>query len=133
MTMGANSIFGTLRNSSAELANEVACSAVFGTVTTVEPLVIEIEKISGGGTVFGDMLIVSFLCKRQEFDNFKPTEERGKTGIGDPSFESHDHDFHVGLWRGLIPGDAVIMIQFSDKQKYLVLERVEMVVGEMGE
>lgn len=112
------------------LNDAVGAGIMSGTVTSVNPLSITLENRD---IVTERWLTLSPLCKRATFENFVPTEETGRGG-GDPeAFESHVHNFVVGLWRGLKIGDPVTIFVSSNKQQYYCLSRPNMVFGDMDE
>lgn len=112
-----------------QLLSNVGSGIIFGTVLNPNPITIQVD---GRKAIPHNLIVLSPFCIRAEFDNFIPTYKRGG-GSGETAYEAHDHDFHVGLWRGLAAGDKVIMVMSSDKQQYYVLHRLDMIFGDMGE
>lgn len=110
------------------LNTAIGSGIVFGIVTSIDPLTVFVDNRK---TVPASLIILSPFCIRAEFDNFIPTEKRGG-GTGEAAYEEHDHDFHVGLWRGLQIGDRLAMVMSSDKQQYYALHRIGMIFGDMG-
>ena len=95
---------------------------VMGTVTSINPLKIKVDKIELSST----FLILSPFCIEK------------KIGSSDVSISSHTHTVEgvtstsnkssvnsITLWRGLRVGDSVYMLRCASGQKYYVLQRKE--------
>lgn len=117
---------------------------VVGTVTSVKPLKIKVDKLELTET----FLVVGALCKAKSITipndtlahtHTIPSSETEEATISDGT--SHSHTISqsktesgrgsfpvIQLWRGLQVGDDVIMIRCCQGQKYYVLQRKEGVI-----
>jgi len=91
---------------------------IFGTVTSLNPLVI---KPDNNKPITQDFLILSALCRRFDTGNLVHLH-LAERGSGE---ETDDRLVTVMVWRGLIVGDRVRMLQCCGGQKYYVLDREE--------
>ena len=114
------------------------CSLVWGTVTSIDPLAIQID----GKTTITEQFIILHSCCKESIIKI-PTEEIVKhlhvvplhtTDTGG-SQDPHTHNVQpfntlmampeIRLWRGLEVGDNVRMLRINEGQLYYVLERDE--------
>jgi hypothetical protein len=142
LNAAAKRIIDSIGKPANRLVEEIGAGIVYGIVTSVAPLKIQIEGTSK--EIFEDFIVLSPFCpipkkaagepfcdEAAEFDNYVETYEKSG-GSGYPAYASHSHKFHVGLWRSLQVGDKLCMFMDSAKQVYVALWRVDMVFGDMG-
>lgn len=112
---------------------------IYGTVLSISPLQIQIQNEKT--MILSDaFLILSPFCKAQSFPipswntspeashthSYTDSDDGSTTTKTTGSGTSHLHSIPlqtVQLWRGLEPGDVVIMLSVSRGQKYYVMER----------
>ena len=87
---------------------------VYGTVLSVSPLSVQ--------------LVVGALCKETIIKI--PFPEKGQVKHKHQAIHNGMHNTteelpEIQLWRGLNPGDRVILIRFNNGQKFLIQQRVE--------
>lgn len=111
---------------------------VIGKVVSTSPLKISVE----GRELTSSFLILSPLCtqytikSQKEYGHTHPIPATDTLPGGDPS-HSHaiapwntepypaGHLHEIIVWRGIVPGDTVIMLKVGKGQKYYVLHREE--------
>ena len=94
---------------------------VFGTVKSIAPLVIQVDEKF---PVYEEQLILSALCKSFTTTVFDHLHSVTVGGDGHTHTGSTDNRLRVvEVWRGLLPGDRVRMLQCNSGQKYYVLDR----------
>ncbi len=138
MTVDYKRIAQALVQTPKQIAQSVGSSIVYGTVISIEPLVISIEdKIE----LPAEFFVLSVFCKDFEVEleiETQTSECEGEKHSHEIEIESekiitdevetgiHAHEVKLTkklkLWRGLREGDVVNMIMQSDKQKYYVIE-----------
>lgn len=96
-----------------QMARETPTDFVYGTVVSAAPLEIQIDEKFKVGT---GNLILSTFCKP-----FTTTATAHKHTI--ESKETDTQLISVTLWRGLVVGDRVRMLQCNSGQKFYVLDR----------
>ena len=97
-----------------EQARSSPTDFVYGTVTSVSPLVIQPE---GKQPLDEDFLTLSALCRPFVVTVLAHEHEDSIKGKTDQQLPS------VVLWRGLVVGDRVRMLQCGGGQKFYVLDR----------
>lgn len=99
---------------------------VFGTVTSISPLKINIEQRL---TLDESHLVLSSLVSDFEVDvTLNHVTENTSGGTGDSSFASHNHavtgkktmTIHLGLKKD----ETVMLLQVQGGQKYIILDRI---------
>jgi hypothetical protein len=93
---------------------ETRTDLVFGTVTSVSPLTIQIDDKF---PVYESQIVLSALCKPFVTDIYRHLHADNYYGNTDERLQT------VTVWRGLQAGDRVRMLQCNGGQKYFVLDR----------
>lgn len=101
---------------------------VVGTVISISPLKINVE----GRELSDSFLIVSPLCKLYVIYTEYETEHEHPTTDGAVATKVR-HRHEIIMWRGIIPGDKVLMIKAGRGQKYYVLQRKDGLSNESKE
>ena len=98
---------------------------VYGTVLSVSPLSVQLDSRT---TLGENQLVVGALCKETIIKI--PFPEKGQVKHKHQAIHNGMHNTteelpEIQLWRGLNPGDRVIVIRFNNGQKFLIQQRVE--------
>lgn len=101
---------------------------VYGTVTSIAPLVISVQAENKQMPLTEGFLVLSAMCLQKTVVVTRPAIQATCSSAGDPS---HTHVVTVPaqtvtavVWRGLLPGDNVKMLRIANGAQYYVLERV---------
>lgn len=98
---------------------------LYADVISVSPLTVKIDEKN---VITSDMLVLGALCKQTIIKI--PFPQKGEIRHKHQAIHNGMHNTtmempEIELWRGLNVGDTVILIRFSQGQKYYIMQRKE--------
>ena len=135
MTNGVNKLLNTMSKMGTDTVSELS----YGTVTSLNPLVITRETGESRTPLTAEFLVLSKMCKEFRIISAKHYHvvPSGSTSVaeghlhGIPTRDTANALEDLLIWPGLRVGEKVILLSFSSSQKFFV-ERMEVLENEVG-